>query len=82
MCLVVFVCMFDNNNVHYLKKLWYEHRVIVYFQVQIALFSERWTYQNIMVFITFFINIAQRTYYVRCAIYYIIAIQVNVLIYW
>ena len=43
-------------------------------QVQLSFFSERLTYQNIMVLIRFAIQIAQRTY--------ISAIQVNVLIYW
>ena len=50
------------------------HRIIVFFQVQFLFFSERWTYKNIMVSITFAIKVAQNTY--------IRAIQVNLLIYW
>ena len=50
---------------------WY--RIIVSVHAQFSLFSERWTYQNIMVSITFVINVAQRTY--------IRVIQVNVHIY-
>ena len=51
---------------------WY--RIIVSFQVQFSFLYEKWTYQNIMVFITFAIKVAQRTY--------IRVIQVKVLIYW
>ena len=48
-------------------------RVIVSFHEQFSFLSERWTYQNIMVFITFAIKVAQRTY--------IRVIRVNMLIY-
>ena len=51
---------------------WY--RIIVFFHVQLLFLSERWTYQNIMVFIPFAIEVAQSTY--------IRVTQVNVLTYW